>query len=193
MATILKEKSASRRRSHASVEPRHCTCSAQLWSYWVVKQFHLHSLFFFISPQQSRIVATNLHRRRVLQWEGPYFCFISSWLPVMQTIFSSWKKYGVFSLVLFWIWSCSIMTTLTLHVGEKKKGQGKQQWHHVPHQPSPACYGADICKLKGWWCLKALITPQLRAQCGVASKACFINAVQSEVRRCCAECIVLLI
>lgn len=43
--------------------------------------------------------------------------------------------------------------------------QGKWRGEQWPHPtPSLVC-GADICKLKGWRCLKALITPLLRARC----------------------------
>lgn len=43
--------------------------------------------------------------------------------------------------------------------------QGTRRRAHWPHPtPSLVCR-ADICKLKGWRCLKALITPLLGAQC----------------------------
>lgn len=41
--------------------------------------------------------------------------------------------------------------------------RGKRQREHVPHQAPLLLGRADICKLRGWRCLKALITPALRA------------------------------
>lgn len=41
--------------------------------------------------------------------------------------------------------------------------RGKRQREHVPHRAPLLLCRADICKLQGWRCLKALITPPLRA------------------------------